>query len=104
MPLSIRADSTEYLTATITADHDITGDPISVAVPAADVPPSTWYPAEVLGVVQSLSNRWTATYRILIGPAGATQLAPGSYDWTARVIDSPEVPIRKAGVLTVTAT
>lgn len=108
MPLSMRADSTEYATATVSADHNISADTISVALPTAGVAPSTWYPAEVLGVTASAGNtRWTATYRILIGPVGGvTQLAPGSYDWTVKITDSPgpEVPIRKVSVLTITAT
>lgn len=102
----MRADSTEYLTATVTADHDITAAAIHVAVPVAGATPSTWYPATVLDVTPA-AGRWTARYRLLIGPAGgATQLAPGNYDWTVRLSDNPgpEVPIRKAGTLTITAT
>lgn len=106
MPLSMRADTTEYLTATFTADHDVTGSPVDVAVPPVDQLPTTWYPAEVLSVAQSGAvARWVLTYRILIGPAGgATQLEPGQYDWTVRLSDEPEVPIRKTSILTITAT
>lgn len=106
MPLTMRADTTEYVTATVTADHDLTGVGISVAVPVTNVAPTTWYSASVQSVVSTLGgSRWVATYRILIGPSGgAVQLTAGSYDWTVKVTDSPEVPIRKAGVLTITAT
>lgn len=108
MPLTMRADSTEYATATVSADHDITADTIQVALPTAGVAPSTWYPAQVLSVVPSAGNtRWTATYRILLGPVGGvTQLTPGTYDWTVKITDSPgpEVPIRKVSLLTITAT
>lgn len=106
MPLSIRADSTDYLTATFTADHNVTGRSVEIAVPVTNAAPTTWYPADVVGVASNPGNtRWTVTYRILIGPAGgATQLTPGNYDWTVKITDTPEVPIRKAGVLIVTAT
>jgi hypothetical protein len=102
----MRADSTEYLTATITADHDITGTSIDVALPVKDAVPSTYYPADVLGVAANIgASRWTATYRLLVGPSGGVvQLAPGVYDWTCRLTDSPERPIRKVGTLTITAT
>lgn len=106
MPLTMRADTTEYVSASVTADHDLTGATISVAVPVTNVAPTTWYPADVLGVVESIAGvRWVATYRLLVGPSGgAVQLSAGSYDWTVKVADTPEVPVRKAGVLTVTAT
>lgn len=106
MPLTMRADSTEYVTATVTADHDINGKSIDVSIPVTNTAPTTWYPATVIGVVaNSGSTRWTATYRLLVGPAGGvTQLSVGSYDWTCRLTDTPEVPVRKAGVLTITTT
>jgi hypothetical protein len=103
MPLTMRADSTEYVTATITADHDITGTTISVSLPTANTAPTTWYVAEVVSVAP-ISSSWRATYRVLVGPAGAIQLTPGTYDWTCRLTDDPEVPVRKAGVVTITAT
>ena len=108
MPLTMRADTTEFATATVSADHNINGATIMVSLPVAGVAPSVWYPAEVLGVVaNSGSTRWTATYRVLIGPVGGvTQLAAGTYDWTVKITDNPgpEVPIRKVSVLTITAT
>lgn len=104
MPLTMRADSTEYATATVSADHDITGSAIEVSLPITNTTPSTWYDAEVLGVTQ-VGQRWTAAYRILIGPAaGVTSLAAGTYDWTVRITDDPEVPVRKVGTVTITAT
>lgn len=105
MPLKIRSDSTEYVTGTITTDHDITGKVIDVAMPPSGTPAATWFPANVVKVEQTSANppRWTATFRILVGPAaGVTSLAAGGYDWTVRVTDSPEVPVRKAGAITVT--
>lgn len=106
MPLSMRADSTEFLTASITADHDLTNATIEVALPQTNVAPTVWYSAQKVSTTQ-VGQRWQLTYRLLLGPAGgATQLTPGNYDWTPRLTDSPgpEVVVRKASVLTITST
>lgn len=101
MPLTIRPDSTEYVTATVTADHDITGDAIDVALPVTGVAPTTWIAADVLSVVES-AGKWVATYRILVGPAsGDVSLEVGTYDWVVRVTDAPEVPVRKVDTVKV---
>lgn len=102
MPMTIRADSTEYVTATVTADHDITGDPIDVATPVKGAAPSVWTQATVLAVDSSVAGKWTATYRVLMGPAGgAIALDPGSYSWILRVTDNPEQPVRLVDTITV---
>ena len=103
----IRADSTEYIFATVTADHDLTGKTIEVALPQVGAAPVTWYPATVTGVAQTSASpaRWTATYRVLIGPTGGVAtLAVGNYDWTVRITDTPEKPVRKSGTVVVTLT
>lgn len=101
MAMSIRADSTEYVTATVTADHDITGDKIEVATPVKGSEPTVWTEVDVLDVAQS-GDKWTATYRLLMGPqAGDIALDAGSYDWFLKVHDSPEVPVRKVDTITV---
>lgn len=78
-----------------------------MALPVTNTPPSVWYEAEVVNVAQAPGQqRWVAMYRVLIGPVGgATSLAAGDYDWTVKLTDNPgpEVPIRKAGVVKVTA-
>ncbi len=106
MPLSIRTDSTEYVSTSLTANHDVTGTVVNVALPPVNEAPTTWYAAEVLSVTAVPgAARWVVSYRLLIGPAGGvTQLNPGEYDWTARLTDTPEVPIYKHAVLTVTLT
>lgn len=102
MPMTIRADSTEYVTATVTTDHDITGDVIEVATPAKGAAPETWTATSVLSVTEGTPGKWTATYRLLMGPAGGDiALAAGSYDWVVRVQDTPEVPVRKVDTITV---
>ncbi len=110
MSLTIRTATTEYLTATVTADHDITGRAIELAVPETGTVAVTWFATQVLSVVdvtptgQPPGTRWLATYRVLLGPQGGIlSLPPGTYDWTIRVIDTPERPVRKVSLLTVTA-
>lgn len=101
----IRTDSTEFIFASVTADHDLAGRSIDVALPASGEAPATWYPATVVSVAQTTADRWTATYKLLVGPSGgATTLTPGTYDWTMRLTDSPERPVRKTGSVQVTLT
>lgn len=102
MPLTMRADTLEYATATITADHDITGKVIEVALPSTGVAPSAWIAATVV-TVEPVGSTFRAKYRILIGPAGQVTLTAGTYDWTVRLTDDPEVPVRKVDVLTITS-
>lgn len=103
MPLTMRADTLEYATATITADHDLTGKAIHVSLPSTGVAPSAWIAAEVV-LVEPVGSMSRAKYRILVGPAGDITLTPGDYDWTVRLTDDPEVPVRKVDKLTITAT
>lgn len=103
MPLTMRADTLEYATATITTDHDITGKVIEVALPVTNVAPSTWQPAEVVSVTPGTGSKYTAKYRVLIGPTGAFTLTAGTYDWTVRLTDDPEIPVRKVDQLIITA-
>lgn len=105
MVLLMREDTLEFAQATITVDHVITVDtPIEVALPVANAEPAPgdWNAATVTGVTNAVADRWTATYRVLIGPTGTIELPVGIYDWTVRLTDSPEIPIRFAGTLQVT--
>ena len=102
--MEIRADSTEFIYATVTADHDLTSATLHVALPVTGVAPTTWYEATVTDVAQigSSPTKYKATYRLLVGPSGgATTLTAGTYDWVLRVTDSPEQPIRVTGTVEV---
>ncbi|MGH3500282.1 MAG: hypothetical protein ACRDQA_05180 [Nocardioidaceae bacterium] len=92
--------STEYVTASVTAQVDITGSVINVALPSKGVEPVTWLTTEVTSVVQA-SGKWTATYRVLVGPVGDVTLVAGKYDWWRKVTDNPEVPVANVGTLDV---
>jgi hypothetical protein len=99
--MNIRTDSTEWIYGTMTADHDLAGVSISVALPSTGTAPSAWFPATVTEVDQIQPDRWVATYRVLVGPiGGAVTLTAGTYDWVFKLTDSPEVPIRKTGTVT----
>lgn len=103
--MNIRADSTEYIKSSITVDHDLTGKTISVALPVTGVEPDVgdWNSAFVTDVTEAPTGVWTATFRLLVGPAGGSvALVEGTYDWTVKVDDTPEVPIRRAGTVVVT--
>lgn len=102
--MDIRVDSKEYVKATIAVDHDLTGKVIQVALPATGVAPSTWFTATVTSLVEAPTGTWTATYRIIVGPGGDVTLTVGTYDWTVRVTDTPEIPVRKAGTIVATLT
>ena len=97
MPLQLRADSTEYVTATVTADHDISADTFDVCLyPQGSTGAETWLTASVLGSTND-GTKWTITYRILVGPNGGlvTLVKGTTYDWLLRVNDNPERPVRK---------
>lgn len=104
-PLELRVDSTVYVYATVTVDHDITGVPISVALPTANQSPasSDFQSAEEVSTTQT-DGRWTMRYRILVGPDGALSPATGLRDWTVKLTDSPEAPVFKAGQVRITTT
>lgn len=101
MALTMLAASTEYASATVTANKDITGDAIQLSFPVKGDQPSVWTTATVLGVVPN-SGTWTATYQILIGPAsGDVSFTVGTYDAYVKITDSPEVPVRKFDTLLI---
>jgi hypothetical protein len=99
--MKIRIDSTEFIYGTVTADHDLAEANIEVALPVTGEPPQTWYTAAITEVVTG-TDTWTATYRLLVGPEGSVELSVGKYDWTFRLTDTPEVPVRKAGTVEAT--
>lgn len=108
--MTIRADSLEYVTGEVIGDHDISADTVEVSVPLTTTNPVTYYPATVLGTVQSVdpvtdTDIWTLTYRVLVGPGAAADItipANGSYDWTVRVTDDPEIVVMLADTIKVT--
>lgn len=103
MATPIPAASTEYMYSTVSADHDLTGVPAEVALPAKGTTPTTWFTAAVTNVADNGDGTWTSTLRVLVGPeGGVVTLSKGSYDWWSRLQDNPEVPARLAGQVQAT--
>ena len=104
--LQMREDTTEYVKATVSADHDITGDIIEVSFPA-QVNPGTevWNAAEVVSVLPSSDGKsWVASYRIMVGPNGGTvALTAGAYNMLVKVHDNPETPVRLVDTVKITS-
>jgi hypothetical protein len=80
--------------------YDPTADAVQFAFQPAGSPPSAgdwvagaWWPA------QQADGGWVA--QILIGPAAATSLVPGSYAIWAKVAGNPEVPVGVCGRLEI---
>jgi hypothetical protein len=110
--LRIQNQSTEYVPAQVTATkngqaYNPTGDNVYFWFGGSAASPTT--PATVNGVIQTgwIQGTWetAGTAYIangLVGPANSGMvLATGIYSVWVQVTDNPEVPIRKAGTLTV---
>lgn len=78
--------------------HDITGDPVSVALGTYDTP-GTWHPADL---VEQNGQPWQVRAGLLIG-SGLTY-PPGMYWAWIQLVDSPEELIKRATNLIVTIT
>lgn len=87
-------DSLEYLTVDITADVAVSD--VDLAITTQSARPSSWTAASVTDNVAS----------VLVGPGGTVELEPASFPYTyvvwARVNDVPEIPVMRAGTLTLT--
>lgn len=89
-------ESTEYLKSTVTStDYDVTDDVVEWAILGVHEKPT--------GTTTWVAGDWapgTTTARLLIGPDGH-ELAVGEYSVWLRINDSPEIPVDKAGYLTI---
>lgn len=101
--LKVSSLSTEYIRVSVSVTKagipfDPTGDTVQMAFPLPNVEPvladwkaSSW---ESTG-----GNYWA---RCLVGPSGTVTLADGNYDVWVKITDSPEIPVRKVGSLSIT--
>lgn len=96
--MEIAASSTEYVHIPVTATLDgspvTLTDPPKIAIIAASSNPATgdWR-----------TGTWAGTNaRLLVGPAGGTQLAPGSYWAWVKFTAGTETPVYRAGRIKVT--
>jgi hypothetical protein len=93
--------TTEYLYSTITAESDPTGDVVQWAFtdgrqwPTSDTPwiDAEWEPGSTGNVART---------RLLVGPENSGHVVPlGFYSAWVRITDTPEVPVKFAGYLTI---
>jgi hypothetical protein len=79
-----------------------TADVVAMAFKQADAEPSggDWKTASWETDATSTPSTYYA--RCLVGPSGTVTLADGEWDVWIKVTDSPEVPVRKIGKVTVT--
>lgn len=98
MPATIYASTIEYIrssvTASVTLDAQVVEMQLTAKTPTGSPPqtPVSWQAAAWVGAAGT-----TRTCRSLFGP-----LNPGQYDLWVRVTDTPEVPVRVSGTVTVT--
>ena len=94
MPVVLPRETNEYLSTTVTAADDPTGDDVAFAFLPSGTRPSSgdwrageWAPG---------APPYVARIRVGGTGSGATvELAPGSYKAWLRITDSPEVPVHQ---------
>lgn len=104
--LTLSAASLEYVPVTVTAtkqgaEYNPTGDVVQFAFtsPGASLVGAQWF----TGSWDSTSPRPDGSFvaQCLVGPGGAAQLAPGEYQVSVKITDSPEVPVKPAFILQI---
>lgn len=80
------------------AAYDPHLDVIQMAFPVRQIDPvaGDW---KVASWEADGAGGWLA--RCLVGPGGAVTLAAGTYDVWLKIVDSPELPIRRVGLIEV---
>lgn len=96
----IKVQSLEYLPVrvVVTKDgvlFDPTADPVEIALPVINVDPTVWKAADW----RTVGTNYFA--RVLVGPTGDFVLTRGDYDILVRITDDPEIPVLRAGRLSV---
>lgn len=96
----IRADSLEYLPVKVDAfklgaPYDPTSDVVQIALPVINANPTTFKTA----TWQTVDDEYIA--EVLVGPGGDFVLTKGDYDIIIKITDSPEVPVLRAGRLSI---
>jgi hypothetical protein len=99
---ALAALATEYLRYQVTATvagavYTPTSDVVQFAFPVTGAQPSTW----LSGSWETVGSNYFA--RVLVGPTGGvvTLTAGTTYDVWMKITDSPEIPVRLVGKLTV---
>lgn len=97
---TIRRQSLEYLPVKVDAfklgaPYDPTADPVQIALPVINTDPTTYKDA----TWQTVGTDHIA--EILVGPGGDFDLNKGDYDIIVKITDSPELPVLRAGRLSI---
>jgi hypothetical protein len=97
--------SLEYIRASVKATAsgspvNPTGDPVAMAFTTGSAEPGNWVTASWDGSSPRSDGSYVA--QCLVGPGGDAVLVVGSYSIWLKVTDSPEVPVRNVGLLTIT--
>ena len=97
---TIKQESLEYLPVKVAsfklgAPYNPTSDVVQIALPVINTAPTTYKDA----TWQTVDNEYIA--EILVGPGGDFDLTVGDYDIIIKITDSPEVPVLRAGRLSI---
>lgn len=101
----------EYLQATVTADVDLTTQPVTIAVGNIDPSTGSWLAASWSGASwtsldpetnQTLYHRVCKTDTPVAFTEGAFPDLATYYEVGVKIVDSPEIPVMSAGWVLVT--
>lgn len=98
--------STEYVWWRIQTPHDLSSAQAEVAclINPGDIPATgDWKSASLISPDDETFGDGSWWVKVLIGPQndGIELDQPGDYQTWVKIIDSPEVPVRKPGVITI---
>ena len=98
MPTEMDRESLEYRWWMVETPNDLSTSGVLVALlPAEQRPlPGNW----VAGVLVQENSVWWV--RLLVGPGGDIELTVGDWQEWVRILDNPEQPLRKPGILVIT--
>lgn len=106
MLAEISASSLEYVRVTVQASAsgsavDPTGDTVQLAFMSTSAAPASGDLKAASWETDSTTTPPTYKARCLVGTGGAVALTAGTYHVWVKVTDSPETPLRRAGLLRV---
>lgn len=100
--LTISVLSSEYVRVSVAAsvngaEIDPTGDAVQMAFMAQGTTPGAGDWKTASWETDPTQTPVIHYARTVVGPSGVIQLAPGVYDTYLKVVDNPEVPVKRAG-------
>lgn len=104
MAVEIHRLSLEYLWWPLRSDVDLVPALAEVAIVEAQATPSSgdWVEASIVSPTSADAQQGIDFWvRLLFGPGGIVERAPGDWQAWVRVEANPERPVRAAGIVTV---